>query len=768
MAKKISKIHAIFTDTMNLVRGSLSAAGTQIGIPKLDVAGQIHQMDELWKTDPKTFLRYSARDAIVTGQSVLFYHRLFAPLVDGQMKTRIPGYGEAHFKAVFQAIYYYHATGQEIPVSKKTGLPKRLPNAEWKKALGYREKVFSVGDERLTSYGFFRSRIAEKLDEYPETFEEFAEYIIANRPESAPKLSDEMVSELVSKLEAEYQSELHKTENRLVPTPGIVGFLPFVYGGRTETNVVGTVGPCSHFDFKSAYPTGLFCLGRDYSFLRSFMTTGSACAERMEELLKDGPFQIAGVYISWIFKPAVEPIFPVKAEGRKFRGEKTETLIFPSSGSGHIMWPEVYVALTQGLLESYIIHSVHEFERLESSYLSEHLGYLMRLRLEDSFNVVKLLVNSSFGKTLQGLASLRDDPTDIETLSSISCIPLGAYMLSLTRACIGEAINRNRWFVISTDAVILEGHGPIETGPVIDQVQEKVDQLGIRFVAADFLANRGLVMKSRGYLLEGVKIKDGQPYGPQTWKMAAMGMKVRKTTDPNDPARMGVEQLEDFMTGLITGELKITNFQSFSSLQQQYDHQHRRRKELQQELKNNRNAQSRIRIGAGISYESIKRQFKRRPVQDGVTFHDYEKEVLQQFIDSGKPKARALSRLLAEHEELRSEYDALMDRQIFPRKYFRTISVNSSFDFKRCVIADTIKPDTFTVTYTAADGSIVKTFEFEHVQFQTRPLYSADEYRQLIFGATRNMKPEEYSALVQDLEDHGVLSHYHKLSAFVG
>lgn len=667
------------------------------------------------------------------------------------MKTRIPGYGEAHFKMIFQAIYYHHATGRYT---------------EWKKALGYREKTFHVGDERLTPFGYIRSKISEELPEYPKTFEEYAIHLLSKRQGAGPEPDAAKVAKLVEGLEIDYQRELHKTEVRLVPTPGVLGFLPFVYGGRTETNVVGTIGQCAHYDFRSAYPTAMYCLGKDYSFLRTFMTTGSACAERVEKLLEGGPFQIAGIYISWIFKKDVEPIFPVKAEGRTFQGEKTETLIFPSSGSGHIMWPEAYVALSQGLLQSFIVHSVHEFEKLETNYMSAHFEYLMRLKNEDSYNVVKLLANSSFGKTLQGLASLREDPHNIEELSAFSCAAIGAYMLSLTKCCIGEVINRNPWLVIATDAIVLKGHGPITTGPVIDMVREKVAKLNVDFICQDFVATQGLVVRSRGYLLEGHKVKDGQISGPQTWKMAAMGMKVRKKSDPLTPGRMGLEQIEDYMTGLISGELKITNFQTFSSLQQQYEDQNKRRKEIQQELKNNRNAQSRLRISAGLSYETLKRRFEKNPPLDGQFFQDYEKEALQQFLDSRTPKANALKQLLSEYAALRSEYKALMARQIFSRKYFRTISVSTTYDFKRCPILETIKPDTFTLTYASSDGSSSKTFEFNHVQFQTRPLYSADEYRQLVLAAGRNMTPAQYEEMMEDLRFHGVLSSYHDLNGF--
>lgn len=45
-------------------------------------------------------------------------------------------------------------------------------------------------------------------------------------------------------------------------------------------------------------------------------------------------------------------------------------------------------------------------------------------------------------------------------------------------------------------------------------------------------------------------------------------------------------------------------------------------------------------------------------------------------------------------------------------------------------------------------------------------MYSADEYRQLVLAAERNMKPEQYVEMLEDLEFHGVLSNYHDIDIF--
>ena len=255
---------------------------------------------------------------------------------------------------------------------------------------------------------------------------------------------------------------------------------------------------------------------------------------------------------------------------------------------------------------------------------------------------VKLMINSTYGKFAQHSAALRDNPFDVEGLSAISCPALAAYMTSVCRAVVAELINYNDWVCIATDAVVILGEY-LRTGYLVELIQNRMDRLNYTFVEKDFIALQALFVKARGYLMWGHKVKDGEPYGPLTFKMAAMGMKVDRKPDEDVPERMGAQQVDDFMTGLTSGELKITNFQAFSSLEKQYEDKKVRSKELQQLLKNNRNTQSRIRISAGVNNEQLRKKYNSSLKNKTLPFHQFEKQGnLSYFSSLVPPKPRRL------------------------------------------------------------------------------------------------------------------------------
>ncbi len=750
-------IKICFADSIAVSPGSLAKAGDETGIPKID-NDSISKMDELWLEYPRRFVEYAARDAIITAQTFLFRYRLLSPFVGGQIATRMAKYAENHFKIVLQGIYTKIATGAPQQISDRTGLPMRVPKAVWKPFLGQHLKMFPAGNKRLTVQGFIKSMFKEELDHYPETFEEYAAYLLARETALPGALQLNTVSTLAAFYEGKYQAELSKTINLLVPTPGVISFLPFYYGGRVESRVVGVYGPAIYWDLRSAFPTALLMMLCDYDFQRCMTTTGAACMGRIAVLVKDGPFQAVGVYCSWRVKDGFEPIFPVKAEGRRYQGEKTETMIFPMCGSGHIMWPVFFVAYTQGMLDELIVHSIVEFERLDSHELSDHMGRLMELRRDDPYNIIKPIISMSYGKTAQNVANLREDPNDVEGMSAVSCPPLAALMTAVCLAVIGELINCNDWYFIATDAVVIAGHDLIKTGPVTDMIQKKLDEFGYKFVQRDFIADQGLFLRSQGEFMVGRRVKDDVPIAVPTAKMAAMGMKVDKAPDLLEPGRMGARQVHDFMIGLITGELRSINFQSFSDLDDQYRDQETRRKDLQVKLKLNRNGQSRLRISVGISTEHLRTIFSKQAAGFGESFADFEHECVTNFIATGSLKANTLQQLIEDHRKLHDEYEAVINRQIFPRKYLRTTSVNTTYDFKRVPLVETIEPETTIFSYGPSDDPTTNNYTFEHVRFQTRPLYSADEYRQLILAAKPRMTSQEYIDMLEDLKNHGVLS----------
>ena len=107
--------------------------------------------------------------------------------------------------------------------------------------------------------------------------------------------------------------------------------------------------------------------------------------------------------------------------------------------------------------------------------------------------------------------------------------------------------------------------------------------------------------------------------------------------------------------------------------------------------------------------------------------------------------------MLTEHTELQSEYDTVSNRQIFPRKYFRTISINTTYDMKRMPILESMSPESTHFAFGPSDGSNDKTYSYDHVRFSTRPLYSADEYRQLLYESKRNMNFDDYKNMLEEL-----------------
>ena len=327
------KVWAHFGDSLHLRYASLGVHGDLINIPKLDAADQITEMDKLWQNEPRTFLEYAARDAIVTAQTFLFYHQLLSPFVGGQIAMRLPKYAELHFKIVLQLIYYKYLYGEPAPISTRTGLPLRIPKKDWVTAMGFRAKWVSTGNEDLTIPGYIAQNLPEELEEPPTTLEDYATYLIdfyKERNKNVP-IATMPVHKVQEYVEIKYIEEVTRKRQTLVPTPGVSSFLPFYYGGRSECKIVGTTDKSVYWDLKSAYPTALLML-LDVDFSRCFTTTGDACEARLKILLEGGPFQVAGAYISWIFKPDVEPCFPMKVEGRRYKGEKTYTLIFPTSG----------------------------------------------------------------------------------------------------------------------------------------------------------------------------------------------------------------------------------------------------------------------------------------------------------------------------------------------------------------------------------------------------------------------------------------------------
>lgn len=563
-----------------------------------------------------------------------------------------------------------------------------------------------------------------------------------------------------AKLTALYHQQFCHAQKAMVPTEGILTFLQFCIGSRAECNRVGTFGKHMYVDLKSAFVAALLML-MDHEMRRCFLTTGAnAGYRRMRSLMPFGPFQLIGLQVSWVLKPGFEPSLPMKVKGRKYNGEQTETVIYPVSGHGPIMWTEFWSVYTAGGFERFTIHEIIEFEPLETNHLAGKIGELLMLRHGDDVGIYKSILTHYYGKSLSGLRDLKDSHFNISTLSSIFCPPLAAYMVAVCRAIIGELIRLNPWSAIAADAVIIEGHQDVVLGPLALAIQTEMAKLNHQFICTEFYGESGFGLKARAYLLFGYKVKGDVISGTPSLKMAAMGMKTDKKRDEHDPVQLGRQQVDDYMTGLITGKLRCYNVQAFSRLEREYKQIKEQKEELQRELKNGRNKLSRLRKAAGISSEILKIEHHTQQIEQ--PFEDYEQQRISKYIAVGGAKAEALAKVLSEYKELRRQYDEVNSRQVFPREYFYTVKVNHTYDFKRVPVLESVVPETIEFDYGPSDGSSSTHYRFDHVGFETRPLYSADEYYSMIRNASYRMDATDYRNMLTKLDDAGVMSNHHK------
>jgi len=754
---------ALCGDTGNLIAGSLAKCGKVIRLLKRDVGKNISDMGRLWQHEPEVFLRYACRDAIISAQVAAFFAKKFEPLSGGVLCMRIAKYSERHFKSLFQQIFYEYRTGIELPVSKATGALIHAPNAVWRPPMGYRPVTIHKPVNGVSFEEYIRSLAGDAVEPgfCPKTLDQLVDHLIAEQEKQG---SNAVVSfkdreRIKGEIFKSYREKYTVASTFMVPTPGVSMFLPFCIGGRAECWTVGMATDFVYADLKSAFVSALLLLP-DYDYSQCYTTTGPACMNRFYVLLPLGSFLNVGLEVSYVFKSGVEPRFPLRTEGKKFKGQKIETIIYPASGSGPIMWTEFYAAYTADLFESFIIHSIVEFKALGTYRLATRIRELLTLRRDDENGVIKAILNLFFGKTLQGYKDVRDNIFDVTGLSSISCFPLAAFMLGVCRGVIGEIVHLNTCHAIASDAALIAGHGPVNIGPLARAIQKEMTPLGYTFVEIEFMAEQGIFLRSRGYLLSGYKVKNGVVSKKKTLKIANMGMKTDRKRDAFDPDLLGPQQVDDFMTGLITGRLRCYNFMSFSHLKDEYQKNKEQREELQRALRNSRNTQSRLRQASGISSARLEVEYER--LSTDQSFREYEQDRLTAFIAAGGTKADALAQVLTDYEDLRRQYEEVAGYQIFSRRYFYTVGVNHTFDFKRVPIANSIKPVTIEFDYGSSDGTSLKHYKFHHVSFATRPLYSAAEYQQLIQAATYRMEPQAYIAMLEDLEAAGVLSNYYQ------
>jgi hypothetical protein len=249
---------------------------------------------------------------------------------------------------------------------------------------------------------------------------------------------------------------------------------------------------------------------------------------------------------------AVQPIFPVRINQpeilpRTRQDFRSDGLIFPKTGHSGVTWPEVWVALNQGLLDKFVVHSVVEFKKMDSHHLSDEVYDLLKRRAgggDDEKAFMKNILNFFYGKTAQGVADVSasiksHEITKRVPTSAMTCYPLASYMTGFCRATVGELLQLNACYGITTDGFITPT--PLDklvVGALCKRVQEKVvvydnkDKLK-PFIGTDAEGDQSLFLKTRGYAI----IKNGE-----ATKIAAMGAQVKR--DKSQSVIDFVEQLQ--------------------------------------------------------------------------------------------------------------------------------------------------------------------------------------------------------------------------------
>lgn len=338
-------------------------------------------------------------------------------------------------------------------------------------------------------------------------------------------------------------------------------FVHFYHGGRNDVLSVGPRGEAHYLDLHSAYLTSVVML-QDYDFSKVRVTTGSNAEKRLQELCKQGPFQVVGIECSFRFKDDCKPIFPVRIdEAESLPGVRinfnSDGIIFPKSGKSNLTMPEYWVAYNQQLLEQVIVHRVVEFKQLDTHWFSDEILRLLKLR-KDSDESDKLfyknILNFFYGKTAQGVksaaTSFKAHDFDMRVnVSSMTCYPLASYITGFCRATVGELLQRNCCYGITTDGFITPVSRDklvIIDGDLCDLVQKKLEAGGFdkKFIGCDASGTRSLFIKTRGYLLVAPD-KDDPSGSEKLQKLAAMGVRIDKKGSP-DPVK-------DFLTALQRG-----------------------------------------------------------------------------------------------------------------------------------------------------------------------------------------------------------------------
>jgi hypothetical protein len=499
-------------------------------------------------------------------------------------------------------------------------------------------------------------------------------------------------------------------------------FVKYYFGGRNDVMHVGPVDRAIYYDLRSAYPTALIMLP-DYDCSKSYTyydKDALLAVERMEKE-PDGPFQIAGITVSFKFKENAKPTFPVRIDEPsdlpKVRlSYDTDGLIFPRSGHTTVTWPELWVARRkqyngEDLLEELTIHSLTTFENLGTYELSDAVLNILSKRNKndkamDGF--YKQILNFFYGKTAEGV---RNDSKsfkshDLDSYirhSPVTCYPLSSFITGFCRTAVGELLQYFECFGITTDGFI-SPDTTIEQVVATDgpglyfcrTVNRKVQHLN-PFIAIDSQGDQSLFLKTRGYLLTtGGKMQSKLARaGAQTPRVA----KNAKTQDQSDIIKHEQDHIkatEAFLQIVQRGRCNKDSWRSLQSIRKFF------RMEIDNLLDRDDSASTAQKLTLNVN------------LSDKMDVADEDEDDLY--------KGRILSsKLLAR------------SRNSLPLKAsYKDMKVNSTFDMKRIPVDPEIKSFKW-------NG-----MSYDFVSFKTRPLDSASDFHLLRTLSKRTASHEEY------------------------
>ena len=370
-------------------------------------------------------------------------------------------------------------------------------------------------------------------------------------------------------------------------------YVKYYFGGRNEVMQVGPVGRAIYYDLRSAYPTALIMLP-DYDCSKSYTYQGKdalLAVERMEQS-SEGPFQIAGITVSFKFRDNVQPMFPVRIDEptdmpKAHLAYNTDGLIFPRSGHTNVTWPELWVARRkqyngEDLFDELVIHSLTTFENLGTYKLSKAVLEILSKRDKkdkamDGF--YKQILNFFYGKTAEGV---RDEAKtfkahDIHSYvrhSPVTCYPIASFITGFCRAAVGELLQYFECIGITTDGFIsqdttVEHEVAMSTTERLyfcRTVHNRVMHLN-PFISIDSQGDNCLFLKTRGYLFtSGGKIQSKLARAGAQAKRVA---KVAASTNQDDIDKYEQEHItatEDFLQKIQSGRCNKVTISSLKSI----------------------------------------------------------------------------------------------------------------------------------------------------------------------------------------------------------